>query len=61
VRARRVPFQTSKGGVVIGLFISESHPDLYYWIRHFDSEEAHSQIYKDVYESDYWKNEIAPL
>jgi hypothetical protein len=55
-----VPFQTSKGVVVIGLFISESDPDLYYWIRRFDSEEARSQIYKDVYESDYWKNEIAP-
>jgi hypothetical protein len=40
-----VPFQTSKGVVVIGLFISESDPDLYYWIRRFDSEEARSQIY----------------
>ena len=55
-----VPFQTSKGVVVIGMFISEADPDLYYWIRRFDNEAARVQIYKDVYESDFWKNEMAP-
>jgi hypothetical protein len=55
-----VPFQISKGVVVIGMFISETDPDLYYWVRRFDSEEARMQIYKDVYENDFWKNEMTP-
>jgi hypothetical protein len=55
-----VPFQTSKGVVVVGMFVSESDPDVYYWIRRFDNEAARVRIYKEVYESDFWKNEMAP-
>ena len=30
------------------------------WIRRFDSDEQRDQLYQAVYESDYWKNEVAP-
>jgi hypothetical protein len=55
-----IPFQTSKGMVVVGSFVAEEEPDLYVWIRRFDSEEARKELYRAVYESDHWKNEVAP-
>jgi hypothetical protein len=30
------------------------------WIRRFASEEERKQLYAAVYESDFWKNEVAP-
>jgi hypothetical protein len=55
-----IPFQISKGVVVIGSFVGEQAEDLYVWIRRFASEEQREQLYRAVYESDYWQNEIAP-
>ncbi len=55
-----IPFQISKGMVVTGSFVGQSEDDLYIWIRRFDSEAEREQLYAAVYESDYWKNEIAP-
>ena len=55
-----IPFQTSKGMVVAGSFTGEQEPDLYVWIRRFDSEEERLQLYKAVYESDQWINVIKP-
>jgi len=55
-----IPFQISKGMVVIGSFVGEEEEDLYVWIRRFDSEEQRKQLYEAVYESDYWKNDLAP-
>jgi hypothetical protein len=55
-----IPFQISKGMVVAGSFVGEEEDDLYIWIRRFDSEEQRTELYAAVYESDYWKNEIAP-
>jgi hypothetical protein len=54
-----IPFQVSKGMVITGSFRSED-PSVYFWIRRFESEEQRVQLYKDVYESDFWKNQIAP-
>jgi hypothetical protein len=34
--------------------------DLYVWIRRFESEAERERLYKAVYESDHWKNYIAP-
>jgi len=34
-----IPYQISKGMVVIGSFISPEDEDLYVWIRRFESEE----------------------
>lgn len=55
-----IPFQISKGMVILGSFVGEEEDDLYVWIRRFESEEDRKQLYQAVYESDYWKNEIAP-
>ena len=56
-----IPFQISKGMVVIGSFVGQQEEDLYVWIRRFESEEQREALYAKVYESDYWKNEISPL
>lgn len=55
-----IPFQVSKGMVVLGSFVDEEDKSLYYWIRRFNNEKEREQLYKAVYESDTWKNEIAP-
>jgi hypothetical protein len=46
--------------VILGSFVGEEEADLYVWIRRFDNEEERKRLYEAVYESDYWKNEIAP-
>jgi hypothetical protein len=55
-----IPFQVSKGMVIVGSFTVEEDPDLYIWIRRFESEEERKALYAAVYESDHWKNVIAP-
>jgi hypothetical protein len=55
-----IPFQISKGMVILGSFVGEEEKDLYVWVRRFESEEQREQLYEAVYESDTWKNEIAP-
>jgi hypothetical protein len=55
-----IPFQVSKGMVVVGSFIGEEEEDLYVWIRRFESEEQREQLYAAVYQSDTWKNDMAP-
>ncbi|MEZ4521302.1 MAG: NIPSNAP family protein [Thermomicrobiales bacterium] len=55
-----IPFQVKKGMVVIGSFVGEQDDSIYYWIRRFESEEEREKLYAAVYESDTWKNDIAP-
>src|ERR671933_2457977 len=55
-----IPFQVSKGMVILGSFVGQEEDDLYVWIRRFESEEERERLYQAVYESDRWKNEIAP-
>lgn len=55
-----IPFQTSKGMVIVGSFVGEEEIDLYIWVRRFVSEEQRERLYEAVYDSDHWKNEIAP-
>ena len=55
-----IPFQISKGMVVAGSFAGDEEVDRDIWVRRFDSEEQRVELYAAVYESDYWKNEIAP-
>jgi len=55
-----IPFQVSQGMVIMGSFVGQEEDDLYVWIRRFDSDEQRDQLYQAVYESDYWKNEVAP-
>jgi hypothetical protein len=55
-----IPFQVSKGMVFIASFVAAEDPDLYVWMRRFESEEERERQYNAVYESEYWKNEIRP-
>lgn len=55
-----IPFQISKGMVVVGSFVGESDDHTYVWIRRFDDEAQREQLYKAVYESDEWKTVITP-
>jgi hypothetical protein len=55
-----IPFQISKGMVVVGSFVSQEEDDLYVWIRRFESETERENLYSAVYQSAPWKNEIGP-
>ena len=55
-----IPFQVSKGMVILGSFVDEENPSIYYWIRRFKNEKERERLYKAVYESDEWKNEFSP-
>ncbi len=56
-----IPFQSSKGMVIVGSFVAEEDPDLYVWLRRFQDEQERARLYEAVYQSDHWKNVIAPL
>jgi NIPSNAP len=56
-----VPFQTDKGMTIVGTFVAEDDPDLYVWIRRFESESERERQYRAVYEDERWTSEIAPL
>ncbi len=55
-----IPFQASKGMVVVGSWVDEEDENIYYWMRRFKNEKERERLYKKVYESDEWKNEIGP-
>jgi NIPSNAP len=55
-----IPFQTSQGMTICGSFTGEEEDDLYVWIRRFDDEADRKRLYEAVYESDHWKNVVAP-
>ncbi|TAK21908.1 MAG: NIPSNAP family containing protein [Chloroflexota bacterium] len=54
-----IPFQVSKGMVVLGSWIGEQDPTVYVWMRRFESESERERLYKAVYESDTWKNRMS--
>ena len=55
-----IPFQVSKGMVITGSFRHESDNSVYIWTRRFENEAQCKELYAEVYESDTWKNDIAP-
>jgi len=55
-----IPYQVSKGMVVVGSFVGDEEDDLYVWIRRFRDEGERKRLYEAVYESPRWKDEIAP-
>ncbi len=55
-----IPFQVSKGMVFVGSFVSLEEPDLYIWIRRFESEAEAERLYEEVYGSEFWKTEVKP-
>ena len=46
--------------VITGSFRGEEDDSIYIWTRRFASESERESLYQAVYESDHWKNEIAP-
>ncbi len=54
-----IPFQIAKGMVIAGSFRGEDDTT-YVWMRRFASEEERKRLYEAVYQTDHWKNEIAP-
>ena len=55
-----IPFQVSKGMVILGSFTGEEEDDIYIWVRRFESEPERERLYEAVYQSDRWLNEIGP-
>jgi hypothetical protein len=55
-----IPFQVSKGMVIVGSFVGEQDENLYVWIRRFESESERERQYEAVYQSEEWLNNIAP-
>jgi hypothetical protein len=60
MQTKIIPFQVSKGMVITGSFQGEEDKSVYFWIRRFESEADRVKLYEAVYQSDYWKNDIAP-
>jgi hypothetical protein len=56
-----IPYQVSLGVTVLGSFIAEEDPDVYVWLRRFDSEQERQRLYTEMYESPVWINEIKPV
>ena len=55
-----IPFQVGKGMVICASFQGEEDDSVYFWIRRFENEADRERLYEDVYQSDFWKNEVAP-
>ena len=55
-----IPFQVKQGMTILGSFVGESDESVFVWVRRFKNERERERLYRAVYESDYWKNEIAP-
>ena len=55
-----IPFQVSRGMVVTGSWRGEEDDTCYVWMRRFESEAERERLYREVYESDYWKSDVAP-
>ena len=54
IESEIIPYQMSKGMVIVGSFVGEEEDDLYVWIRRFDSEEDRVRLYAAVYEDSRW-------
>ena len=54
-----IPYQVSKGMVVVGSFVAEEEADLYIWIRRFENEEEREKLYEAVYQDPDWTDGIS--
>lgn len=55
-----IPFQVSKGMVILGSFVGEQDESVYVWIRRFKDEEERARLYEAVYQSEHWRTNIGP-
>jgi hypothetical protein len=49
-----------KGMAISGAFRGEEGASVWVWIRRFESQAERERLYKAIYESEHWKNNIAP-
>jgi hypothetical protein len=61
METRIIPMQIAKGMSIVASFVDENDPDIYVWIRRFDSEDDRKRLYAAVYKSDEWLSEFSPL
>jgi len=54
-----IPYQLSKGMVILGTFVDEAN-NQYVWIRRFESEEEKEALYEATYRNDQWQNVYGP-
>ena len=54
-----IPYQLSKGMVILASFVNDAK-DTYVWIRRFEDEADKEARYDAVYNTDYWRDEVAP-
>jgi hypothetical protein len=55
-----IPFQVSKGMIVLGSWSIEAE-NKYIWIRRFENEEERIALYAAAYKNDTWEKELLPL
>ncbi len=55
-----IPFQVSQGMTIVGSFVGQEDDDLYIWVRRFENDDERDRLYAAVYDSDFWKDEVAP-
>ncbi|MCP3854777.1 MAG: NIPSNAP family containing protein [Actinomycetia bacterium] len=55
-----IPFQVSRGMVIVGTFVDEEDPDQYIWMRRFDDEAHREKLHEAVHATDQWKDIISP-
>ena len=56
-----VPYQVTKGMIVVGNFVATEEDNLYIWIRRFESEAQRQEAYQATYKDGDWAEEFAPL
>lgn len=55
-----IPYQRSKGMIIVGSFTCPGDESLFMWIRRFESEEDKESLYEATYQSDRWQKEMLP-
>lgn len=55
-----IPFQVSKGMIIVACFKVLEEDDKIVWIRRFKDKEEMERLVKEVYGGDEWLNEIKP-
>lgn len=54
-----IPYQLSKGMTILASFLNDAE-DTYVWIRRFANAAEKEALYDAVYNTDYWRDEVAP-
>lgn len=55
-----LPYQRSCGVQVVSTFVSTDDPDVFVWMRRFDSEAHRTEITEAMYNSAVWLDEMLP-